>query len=242
MSVLNNEQIINYREQGEIIIEPFDPLNVNSSSYDVRLGEWYFREQKANISADNIDPNANVYNMYDEDHVKKVWGEPQKALPYSYYKEQGLNLKNIDDDDLIIMIGPGESILAHTQEFIGGVSKVTTMMHARSSTGRNFITVCKCAGWGDIGYKTRWTYEISNVSRNHKIPLVVGRRIAQIIFFEMEQVNEKINYISTGKYQNGEDIDEIMNKWTPYDMLPKMYKDRELTNKNVIDEFLNGFI
>lgn len=28
---------------------------------------------------------------------------------------------------------------------------VTTMMKARSSMGRNFIEVCKCAGWGDIG-------------------------------------------------------------------------------------------
>jgi dCTP deaminase-like len=52
--------------------------------------------------------------------------------------------------------------------------------------GRNFIEVCKCAGWGDIGYTNRWTMEITNNSRHYSIPLVVGRRVAQIIFFESE--------------------------------------------------------
>lgn len=58
--------------------------------------------------------------------------------------------------DRIIWITPGETILAHTNEFIGGCKSVTTMMKARSSLGRNFIEVCKCAGWGDVGYINRW--------------------------------------------------------------------------------------
>jgi hypothetical protein len=62
------------------------------------------------------------------------------------------------------------------------------MMKARSTWGRNFITVCKCAGWGDVGYVNRWTMEIANSSRNKHIPLVVGRRIAQIVFFEVEPI------------------------------------------------------
>ncbi|MCX8513508.1 MAG: hypothetical protein ORN26_00305 [Candidatus Pacebacteria bacterium] len=41
---------------------------------------------------------------------------------------------------------PGETILAHTNEFIGGRNHITTMMKARSSMGRSFIEVCKCAG------------------------------------------------------------------------------------------------
>ena len=49
---------------------------------------------------------------------------------------------------------PGETILAHTQEFIGGRECVTTMMKARSSLGRVFVAVCKCAGWGDVEGQT----------------------------------------------------------------------------------------
>jgi len=52
-------------------------------------------------------------------------------------------LENIGPDDRIIWIKPGETILGHTLEFIGGRKSVTTMMKARSSMGRNFIEVCK---------------------------------------------------------------------------------------------------
>lgn len=76
------------------------------------------------------------------------------------------------------------------------------MMKARSSLGRNFIEVCKCAGWGDVGYINRWTMEITNNSRYYSIPLVVGRRIAQIVFFDTEGTLEGRSYELTGtRYQ-----------------------------------------
>jgi deoxycytidine triphosphate deaminase len=52
-------------------------------------------------------------------------------------------LVNISKADKVIWIDPGETILAHTQEFVGGDVSVTSMMKARSSMGRNFIEVCK---------------------------------------------------------------------------------------------------
>lgn len=65
-------------------------------------------------------------------------------------------------------------------------------MKARSSLGRNFIEICKCAGWGDVGYVNRWTMEITNNSRYYTIPLVVGRRVAQIVFFETEGILDEV--------------------------------------------------
>ncbi len=116
----------------------------------------------------------------------------------------------IDPNDQIILLEPGETILAHTNEFIGGKHHITTMMKARSSLGRNFIEVCKCAGWGDVGYTNRWTMEITNNSSHYSIPLVVGRRIAQIIFFETGPIIND-NYTKTGKYQSSDDI-KVMKK------------------------------
>lgn len=99
------------------------------------------------------------------------------------------------------------------------------MMKARSSMGRIFIEVCKCAGWGDIGYCNRWTMEITNNSRDYQIPLVVGRRIAQIVFIQTEGTRTPYD----GKYQERDaSIQEIMSKWQPSDMLPKLYNDREI--------------
>ena len=222
-SILSDKVIRAYRDAGKIIIEPFNNNNLKTSSYDVSLGEWYYREQPIK------DIWGNIYNIYSEQHVRRIWGEPEQAKHYKHYQEHGINLENIDPNEKIIWINSGETILGHTIEFIGGTNSVTTMMKSRSSMGRNFIECCKCAGWGDCGYFNRWTMEITNNSTKYKIPLVVGRRVAQIVFFETDGIESK-NYNSSGKYQNNQDINELIKSWQPSDMLPKMYLDRENRN------------
>ena len=129
-----------------------------------------------------------------------MWGEAKLAEKVSdFCSRVPVELENLAPEDRIIWIKPGETILAHTNEFIGGRGSVTTMMKARSSLGRNFIEVCKCAGWGDVGFINRWTMEITNNSRFYSIPLVVGRRIAQIVFFDTEGTLEGRSYADTGK-------------------------------------------
>ena len=230
-SYLSDKIILDYYKKGEIVIEPFNMKNLNTGSYDVTLGEWFFREQ---IPQDQwIFPKYDripvIYNLYSKEMVKSVWGEPQKAIPYSDYKQKGIILENIQPEDLIIFINPGETILAHTNEFIGGVNHINTMMKARSSMGRNFIKTCSCAGLGDIGYFNRWTMEITNSSTIYKIPLIVGRRLAQIVFFDTDEIL-KDRYNKNGKYQNKNTLEELKKTWSPYDMLPKLYNDFELKN------------
>jgi dCTP deaminase len=218
---LSDKDILKHRKLGNIIIEPFSHDNLATSSYDVRLGEWYFREQRQNFD---------VYNPYDKDQTDKVWGtEPHKAqLAKNSLKD--FEFKGIKPTDKIILISPGETILAHTEEYLGGKNEITTMMKARSSMGRNFIEVCKCAGWGDVGYTNRWTMEITNNSRFYTIPLVVGRRIAQIIFFHVGPV-QKDDYTRKGKYQNTNTLSKMKKEWSPLSMLPKLYNDREIKKR-----------
>ncbi|KKU82013.1 MAG: hypothetical protein UY07_C0005G0007 [Parcubacteria group bacterium GW2011_GWA1_47_8] len=218
---LSDKTIIEQRERGDIIIEPFKRENLATSSYDVSLGEWYFREQKPK----NF---FGVYNIYNQSHTEKVWGtEPIRAeYAKDILKLTPEDLEGIHPDDRVIILEPGETILGHTDEFIGGREHITTMMKARSSLGRNFIEVCKCAGWGDVGYTNRWTMEITNNSRHYAIPLVVGRRIAQIIFFETGPILEG-DYTKTGKYQSGGSFEELKTAWKPQNMLPRLYNDRE---------------
>ena len=68
--------------------------------------------------------------------------------------------------------------------------------------------------------------EVTNNSRFYSIPLVVGRRIAQIIFFDVG-ATMAASYVQDGKYQTKTSQDELMRTWQPSDMLPKMYLDRE---------------
>src|SRR3989344_3122175 len=146
---LSNKKILLEKKLGNIVIEPFNQKHLATSSYDVTLGEWYFREQPP-------EGYLNIYDIYSKEHTDKVWGtKPSRAkMAKDIFKD--FVLKGIRPDDKVIVINSGETILAHTNEFIGGKNNITTMMKARSSLGRNFIEICKCAGWGDVDYFNRW--------------------------------------------------------------------------------------
>lgn len=221
---LSDKKILEEKEAGNIVIEPYDEKNLGTASYDVTLGKHFFAEQ----SPEHF---QHIYNPYDKSHVERIWGAEalEAKSAQEVFKHYDFNFEGISPADDVIVLDPGETILAHTQEFIGGRNKITTMMKARSSLGRNFIEVCKCAGWGDVGYIGRWTMEITNNSRHYSIPLVVGRRIAQIVFFATGEICDQ-DYTSNGKYQTEPDLQSLQNSWKPKMMLPQMYNDREISN------------
>lgn len=226
---LSDKKILEYRDVGDIIIEPFRREHLATSSYDVSLGGYFFREQTPKH-------NHHLYNIWSEKHMEQVWGAEKvehAVHAEEAFKKYRFEWDGIQPSDLVILLRPGETILAHTDEFIGGRNHITTMMKARSSMGRNFIEVCKCAGWGDVGFFNRWTMEITNNSKNYMIPLVVGRRIAQIIFFETGPILEK-NYAESGKYQTSVDVETLKANWNPTMMLPRLHKDREISARDLV--------
>ncbi len=62
--------------------------------------------------------------------------------------------------------------------------RIMGLMKSRSTIGREGTTVCKCAGLGDVGYDNHWTLELSGSVGHGNSVVVVGDRIAQIVFFE----------------------------------------------------------
>ncbi len=220
---LSNKRILEEMEKGDIIIKPFKRENLATSSYDVTLGEYYFRSMKPEAT------EPRILNIWSKASVSKVWGEFQTAKPAREVLGEDFEWDGIHPLDKIILIEPGETILAHTEEYIGGMRHITTMMKARSSMGRWFTAVCKCAGWGDVGFTNRWTMEITNHDIHHCIPLVVGRRMAQIIFFETGEIeNADKNYATEGKYQMTADIKKLEDAWRQEMMLPALWKDRDI--------------
>ena len=203
---------------GHIVIHPMIEDNIKGSSVDVTLGEWFYVTE----SAENYD----YYNPFSEVDVNRYFRGPLRAVPHAEWCEKyGRSLfKGIPEDQMIIVLRPGERILAHTHEFIGINPPGTTEMKSRSSWGRNGIAACFDAGWGDPGYINRWTMEIYNLNQKESVPLPVGERIAQIIFHHTGEVDR--HYGKDGKYQAGGDIKDLIANWKPESMLPRVFKDQ----------------
>ena len=218
-SLLSRGMILQHIKDGNIFISPFDAKNVQTTSYDVRLGANFFQEQPFRTSI------RKIFNPFNPADIKRYWGEPQEAGRACDWTNVNGPLENVKPDDRIIVLGPGETILSHTEEFIGGRNCVTTEMRARSSMGRIGITVCKCAGWGDLGFCNRWTMEMSNHLKEATVVLVVGMRVAQIAFYQVDPLDD--SYATTGgQYQNTDDTEDMMKNWSPNLMLPKFSREK----------------
>lgn len=226
--VYSNTEISAAMAMGHILIDPFVEKNLNASSYDVTLGPYYWKTQEDN--------RVRVLNPYSEEVVQRYFGfAPKHAMTHKDWLDAHKDLNELEGiplDQHIIVLRPGQRILAHTQEFIGIEPPGTTSMQARSSLGRLGITVCKDAGWGDPGYKNRWTMEIENNNEDVDFPLVVGQRIAQIIFMHTGEV-EGTYSTDTGSYQaEFSSVEEMKTAWRPEDMLPRLRLDPVLGDEN----------
>ena len=221
--LLSRDALLKHWHEGNIIIDPFDERKLKTASYDISLGEWFWREG-------HPEGRATVHNLYDENSTRMVWQGPHQAEGvHEVSRRLRSEFRNVKPSDRMILLRPGETVLAHTEEFIGGRNKVVAKMYSRSSLGRNFIEVCKDAGWGDVGYFNRWTMEITNNSQYFIVPLVVGRRIGQMVFYEVQPLNGAPDYVGEGgKYQQSEDIGELKKSWHPEMMIPRMHLDWEV--------------
>jgi dCTP deaminase len=221
VSVYSNRQIRQAIKEGHIVFHPYVDKHIAGSSVDVTLGEWFYRTERPS--------EGGFYNPFDKKAVEQYFGGgPYRAEPHNKWaKKHGRTLfENIPPDQPIIVLRPGERILAHTHEFIGIKAPGTSTMQARSTWGRNGVAVCLDAGWGDPGYINRWTMEIYNMNQHESVVLPVGERVAQMVFYETGPVDSEYKKLS-GKYQTNysDDLSAIIKNWSPEQMLPRAYKD-----------------
>lgn len=224
MGVYSNTEIRAAIDDGTIVCVPFNEAYISEASLDFTLGHYFYKQE--------YQPEATgVYNPFDETDVARYFKGPLEAMPHAEWckKYDKPLFKNIPEDHPIIVLQPGERILAHTHEFVGirahgGACEVKS----RSSWGRNGVAVCFDAGWVDPGYVNRITLEIYNLNMHESVVLPVGERVGQLIFHQTGPVEG--GYAGgrggmSGKYQHTDDLDELIRTWKPEDMLPRAYKD-----------------
>lgn len=200
MTTLCDKEIEMYWHQGELVIDPFLPENLNGMSYDLTLGPWFYRRRLFTISPD----------VYDRDQSHR--------FDLVDARESG-----------VIELEPLESILAHTNEVVGGRRKINTFLHATSTAGRNDITACRCAGWGDPGFVNIWTLEVQNLGSS-PLTLRVGTVIAQVVFSLVTAPDRVYGQDGHGQYSPSRDSESAMAiraAWKPEQMIPKAMKVRD---------------
>jgi dCTP deaminase len=219
-AVLSDLGIIYQMQKGNVVIEPFCRENLSTSSYNLTLGEWYFVRSREEPS------RLNICNFPDP---KIFWGDPQQAVLAKDFKEKYGQFIPVDfwqgikDDDKLIAVPPGEVILVHSHEFAGAREGYTQMVRSRSTLERLGVTTTISAGWGDVGFTNRWTFLLKNEHFSSDVVLKVGAPYFQLVFLKCVPVGTR--YVKGGgRYQETENLEELMKSWKPEDMLPKVPK------------------
>lgn len=203
--VLSDKQIMEEMKSGEIVILPCILSNLGNCSYDITLGQTYYRQR--------YQEDGGPFLANSPDTLREIWAGPHVAQVCGYTKLPD----GCKPDDQLIILKPGESILAHSQEVIGARARHTTMMRAKSTTQRCCLSICNDGGWGDVGFVNRWSMVIKNQG-NVSLALKVGMKIAQIVFLYTGEVSKPYsgNYV-----QSYGDAQKTLDTWDPNSMLPK---------------------
>ena len=170
MALLTGPEIARQVGLGGVTIDPFDPARLGPNSYDLTLapellvyGKNYPRHLAHEVSAAcRQDPGKMI----------RYAG----AVPLDMAAEEPTVALTIPPTGLVLW--PGVLYLGATAER-AGADDFVPRIDGRSSAGRLGLSVHITAGLGDVGFKDRWTLEITVV-----VPLRVyaGARICQVTF------------------------------------------------------------
>lgn len=156
---------IKKRLGGDIVIDPFNDSQLNPNSYNLRLG--------------------NTLMMY-------VTPKKQKRLVLDARVQPETKTIHITKDGFVLQ--PNTLYLGETMEYTE-TNNLVPGLEGRSSVARMGLFVHITAGFGDIGFKGRWTLELHTI---HPFRVYPGMEICQIFYHEIK--GDYIPYQS--KYQH----------------------------------------
>jgi len=151
--ILSGEEIALGVKHGDILIEPFDPRNLNPASYDLTLGDQI-----------TVYKGVNPWDDFGNGCLDPKQKNPTTTITMG---PEGF------------VLSPGIGYLMHTREVVG-TDLYVPALDGKSSIGRLFVMVHVTAGLGDPGFKGQYTLEVVST---YPIRLYPGMRICQVRFF-----------------------------------------------------------
>ncbi len=164
----------------DIIIEPYNPTQLNPNSYNLRLhNELLIYKTSLPTGVFNLATNKPL------------------TIPLDMKKENKTHKLQIPESGLLLQ--PGRLYLGRTVEYTK-TKKFVPMLEGRSSIGRLGMFVHITAGFGDVGFEGYWTLEIFVVQPLKIYPNV---EICQIYF---HTIDGDYDEYKSGKYQANKGI------------------------------------
>ena len=169
--ILTGKEIQKEIKEGRIKISPFNKAHLQPNSYDLHLDCSEYE----------------IFKGFDVDKHKCFFNPKEETFrplydKFSHNKNYGFFLE------------PNTCYLFSTIETTE-TDHYAPMIEGVSTNARVFLTNHQTAGFGDIGFKGKWTLEIKV---SEKTPVWHGMRIAQIYFHKV--IGEIELY--KGRYQN----------------------------------------
>ena len=225
--MLSGLEIKKQIELGNIVISDFDEARLNPNSYNIRLGKnlkmykagTYTPEQLQSKVYLLLEPYTSEYarlceglkEELDDSAIKKI--QDQLAIiedKTDEFREQVLREVALDpkkDNETLdieipeegYVLLPGTLYLGETEEYTETYGFIPNI-DGRSTTGRLGIEIHRTAGFGDNGFKGKWTLEITVT---HPVIVYPGMEIGQL-YYETIDGDSSMKY--EGKYQNQEGV------------------------------------
>lgn len=173
MGMLTGLEILRQMELGNIKIDPFDPKCLNPNSYNLHLSnQLKVYEQVINSKSGKVCPDRFV-------------------MLSTRGKNKTVDITIPDTGYLLL---PGVLYLGSTIEYTE-TDHLVPSIDGRSSAGRIGLSIHETAGFGDIGFKGRWTLEITVT---HAVKVFPGDEICQI-HYDLAVGDDSYKY--NGRYQ-----------------------------------------
>jgi dCTP deaminase len=170
--ILTGHAIRDAISSGDIEIDPFDPAQINPSSYDLRLGD-----------------GVAVYDVWVDSSREMLCPKDGSLLRQRAWCDDVAGSAILDSKTKpavsMFKIGPagwvlfpGIGYLMHTHERVRSTA-FNPVIDGKSSGGRLFISIHRTAGYGEPWFDGQYTLE---VTVKHPVRVYAHMRIAQIRF------------------------------------------------------------
>ena len=227
--MLSGLEILKQIKEGNIVISDFSEDRLNPNSYNIRLGNKLKIYESASVSKEELQQKINertkkyreeYYNICSELQGEKLFSLEASEERSKKMEEINFNVMKITEEvvrehaldprkdnktidieipDKGYVLLPGTLYLGETMEYTETYGFIPNI-DGRSTTGRLGIEIHRTAGFGDNGFKGKWTLEITVT---HPVIVYSGMEIGQL-YYETIDGDSSMKY--NGKYQNQQGV------------------------------------